>query len=265
MQVLPTPQNSSYIFVRELGVGSTIQEARDNCFGSLLTDAGFEKGMNIQSDMKNSESEHSVIVNGQEQRHSETHFTASSTIKGKEVQLQGMKIDEYWERGADGNYHLTTLYARSQVDVTPQFDDVKLTTKYDINDMWRSAIVPGWGQLYKGSTLKGGLIMGGTVACIGAIIFTDCTRASFNSKIQKTHDAKLKLHYADQRTAYATGRDICIGALCALYVYNIVDAIVAPGARRVLTSPAGSNKFSYHWSPTLTDDMGVGLTASITF
>ena len=120
-------------------------------------------------------------------------------------------------------------------------------------------------DIYKGSTLKGGLIMGGTAVCIGTIIYMDCARASYNSKIFKTHDANLKRQYADKRSNFATGRDICIGALCALYVYNVVDAIVAPGARRILTAPAGSKNFSYFWSPTLTDDMGIGISACFTF
>lgn len=265
MHSRPIPNNQSFVYVVENGMGQNLDEARQACFANMLTDAGFEKGMSVQSDMKNSESEHSVVINGNEHNHSESHFTANSVIKGKEVQLQGVKIDEYWEKRNDGMYYLTALYARSQVDGTPQFDNVKLTTKYGINDTWRSFIVPGWGQLYKGSTLKGGLIMGGTVTCIGAIIYTDCTRASFNSKIQKTHNTQLKLHYADQRTSYTTGRNICIGALCALYVYNIVDAFVAPGARHILTSPVGSNKFSYFWAPTFTDNMGIGVMASITF
>lgn len=265
MHVMPQQSNSSFLYTLKSGTGNTLEEARKECLGNLLEEAGLSKGLSVTSDYTSSRSKHTEKRNNQSYNESTREFQINTTVKGKEVQLQGVQIDEYWEKRNDGKYYLTTLYARSQVDGTPNFDDVKLTTKYGIEDMWRSAIVPGWGQLYKGSTLKGGLIMGGTVACIGAIIYTDCTRASFNSKIQKTHDAKLKLHYADQRTAYTTGRNICIGALCALYIYNIVDAIVAPGARRILTSPAGSNKFSYFWSPTVTDDWGVGVMASITF
>lgn len=93
----------------------------------------------------------------------------------------------------------------------------------------------------------------------------DCVRASYNSKITKTHDANLKRHYADMRSNYATGRNICIGALCALYVYNVVDAVVAPGARRILTAPKGSNNFSFLWAPTITDDMGIGIAACFNF
>lgn len=260
-----TPSNPTFIYDVVPANAKSLKEARDLSISALILEAGLEGGQTVQSNVESYEFGEQTLENNKENVKSIATIKIESTLKGKPAVLTAKKIDEYWERGEDGTYHLTTLYARSQVDVVPNFDDVKLTTKYGIEDMWRSVIVPGWGQLYKGSTLKGGLIMGGTVACIGAIIYTDCTRASFNSKINKTHDAKLKLHYADQRTAYTTGRNICIGALCALYVYNIVDAIVAPGARRILTSPAGSNNFSYYWSPTLTDDLGVGVVASISF
>ncbi len=265
MHVMPQPSNTSFDYTIKRAYGNTLEEARKECFSSLLEEAGLSKGLSVTSDYTSSRSKHTERRNNDITNESSREFHITTTVKGKEVNFQGSTIDEYWETQDDGKFYLTTLYARSQVDVTPNFDDVKLTTKYGIEDMWRSVIVPGWGQLYKGSTLKGGLIMGGTAACIGAIIYTDCTRASFNSKISKTHDAKLKLHYADQRSTYTTCRNICLGALGVLYVYNIVDALVAPGARRVLTSPAGSKSFSYFWSPTLTDDLGIGVMASITF
>lgn len=261
----PIASNSTFEFDVVQSDAQTLMDARNQALSNLLLRAGLAGGQTVKTNIETLNHEHEVSNDGTINDYAEELIKVQTTLEGNPVTLSARKLDEYWERGIDGNYHLITLYARSQVNEKPIFDKVELTTKYGIEDMWRSVIVPGWGQLYKGSTLKGGLIMGGTVACIGAIIYTDCTRASFNSKINKTHDAKLKLHYADQRTAYTTGRNICIGALCALYVYNIVDAIVAPGARRILTSPAGSNSFSYYWSPTLTDDMGVGVVAAITF
>lgn len=265
IQTHPIASNSTFEYDVVKTEANNLAKAREQALSNLLLRAGLAGGQTVKTDVESVNEEHEVFKDNKSQNYAEELIKVQTTLQGAPVTLSAKKIDEYWERGEDGTYHLTTLYARSQVDVVPNFDNVKLTTKYGIDDMWRSAIVPGWGQLYKGSMLKGGLIMGGTVACIGAIIYTDCTRASFNSKINKTHDAKLKLHYADQRTAYTTGRNICIGALSALYIYNIVDAIVAPGARRILTSPAGSKNFSYYWSPTLTGDNGVGVMASITF
>lgn len=265
MHSVPIPSNNTFIYTVERSVASNLKEARENCLSSLLQDAGFEKGVTVTSDYKSHDEEHSVSVNGHSQDVSESHFIANSVIKGKEVQLQGMKIDEYWERRDDGRYYLTTLFARSQIDKTPDFDNVRLTTKYGMRGLWRSAIIPGWGQLYKGSTLKGGLILGGTALSVAAIIYTDCMRVDYNNKIGKTHNADNKREYANRRDNFETGRNICIGVLGALYIYNIVDAIVAPGARRILTSPSRGHRISYTICPGVTYDRDIGLCAEIRF
>lgn len=265
LHVLPQSSNGTFDFVKEIGDSKTIEDARSECQKSLLRDAGFASGMTVKTNIVSKDEEHINYQNDNKNYSLQSDFVVEDSVSGKEVELHAIKLDEYWERHPDGLYHLTTLYARSQPNQTPVFDDVKITTKYGIDDMWRSLIVPGWGQLYKGSTVKGVSIMGGTVLCIGAIVFTDCMRSSYASKISKTHSATLKLSYDNKRSNYATARNICIGALGALYVYNVVDALVSPGARRILTSPAGANKFSYQWAPTVTDDAGIGVVAQFTF
>lgn len=190
------------------------------------------------------------------------------TVEGTARQIKSRRIDEYWETVQRGGLTLLDYYALYAVErsgANADFSGITATSSYGVHGLWRSAIVPGWGQLYKGSTAKGACIMGGTALCVGAIVYTDCMRRSYTTKIANSHNAAQKKAYADKRTAFTTGRNICIGALCALYVYNIVDAIVAPGARRIITSPAGSNNFSYFWSPAVTDNNGIGVVASITF
>ncbi len=264
MHSLPMPSNSSFIYVIETAIASTLPEARQECFSSLLQDAGFEKGISVQSDYKTNESEHSVTVNGKSKDVTESHFVARSIVKGKKVELQGIKIDEYWERRNDGKYFLTVLYARSQIDSNPRFDNISLTTKYGLTGLWRSAIVPGWGQFYKGSNLKGGLIMGGAVALAGGIVYTECMRSDYANKIAKTHNEDNKRAYATRRDNFATARNVCIGALGALYIYNLIDALVAPGARRVLVKerPGGG---SLAVSPAITPEGYPAMACSITF
>lgn len=264
MHSLPTPSNSSFFYVTETSVSPTLNDARNECFNSLLQSAGFEKGVSVKSDYETQESEHSVVINGKSNDVTESHFTANSTIKGKEVKLQGVKIDEYWERRKDGKYFLTTLYARSQIDRSPNFDNIDLTTKYGARGLWRSAIVPGWGQFYKGSNLKGGLMLGGTVALIGGIIYTETMRQDYMNKIKKTHNTENIRTYKTRADNFATGRNICIGAVAALYVYNLVDAVVAPGARRIVVRK-NKNGSGYALLPSMTSDGGVALCAQISF
>lgn len=177
-------------------------------------------------------------------------------------------IDDYSEQvtipgvGLRHNYY--TLYAVSKPGIQPLFDDYSLEDKYGARGLWRSAIVPGWGQFHKGSYLKGGLILGGTVVLVGGIIFTENQRTDYVSKIAKTHDANIKKAYATKRDHFATGRNICIGAVAALYVYNLIDAIVAPGARRVVVQkrPNGS---TYAFTPAILDGNAPGMAVAMTF
>lgn len=251
-------------YVTETAVSPTLNDARQECFSSLLQGAGFEKGVSVESDYETKDTEHSIVINGKSNDVTESHFTVNSTVKGKKVELQGIKIDEYWERRDDGKYFLTTLYARSQLDRKPSYDNLDITTKYGVHGLWRSAIVPGWGQLYKGSTLKGGLVLGGTVAFIGGIIYTETMRQDYMNKLNKTHNTDNIRSYKTRADNFAMGRNICIGGLAALYVYNIVDAIVAPGAKRIVVRK-NVNGRSYALLPAVTFDGSPAVCARITF
>jgi hypothetical protein len=125
------------------------------------------------------------------------------------------------------------------------------------------AFVPGMQQFYKGSKLKGGLIIAGEVAFIGGIIVAENLRASNKSKINTTHNAADKQNYINNADTYGTVRNICIGGAIAVYAYNIIDAIAAKGKRQVML---GNNNFliTPFAAPSF-DGMTGGLALSLNF
>lgn len=261
---LPTPTNSSFKYEIVSASAASWDEARKKCLAELISSSGLSQGVVISSDYKSKEKVSQTWNNGKLSEKVDYGSETNVTAKSKESEIFVENIDEYWTRDNSGMYYLTKLYAKSELGTPPLFDNVELTTKYGVQGLWRSAIVPGWGQFYKGSTLKGGLILGGTVALVGGIIFTENQRTDYVNKIAKTHDAEIKRSYATKRDHFATGRNICIGAVAALYVYNLVDAVVAPGARRVIVNqrPNGSG---YAILPSISEDGNPIMTASITF
>lgn len=86
--------------------------------------------------------------------------------------------------------------------------------------------------MYKGSMVKGGCILGGEIALVAALISAESMRASYVKKM-KENPRQLKL-YNTKADQWENIRNVCIGGAAALYVYNLIDAIVAPGARRVV-------------------------------
>lgn len=261
---LPVPSNSTFTYeVDPSVVGRSLDEARKTSLNGMITASGFESGVVVVSDYKSKVTDSKVFNNGRLSDFQEDVFIADSRVKGNEVKLNLKRIAEYWERDENDNYHLTTLYQKS-LNQSPHFDDVELTTKYGASGLWRSAIIPGWGQLYKGSNLKGGLIIGSTVALVGGIIYTETMRQDYMNKISKTHNTDNIRTYKTRADNFAMGRNICIGGLAALYVYNIIDAIVAPGARRIVVHQR-KNGSSYAILPTISADGNPTVMASVTF
>jgi len=261
---LPKPSNSSFVYETDYATGKSLDDARTKSLNGLIAASGFESGVVVLSDFKSQTVDSKVYSNGKLSDYQIDAFEANSHLKGNEVQLHVKSVAEYWTRDINGMVSLTTLYAKS-LNGTPNFDDVELTTSY-VSDptTWGLALIPGAAQFHKGSYLKGGLILGSTVALVGGIIFTENQRADYVNKIAKTHDADIKQAYASKRDHFATGRNICIGAVAALYVYNLIDAIVAPGARRVVVKKR-LNGNSYAFVPTMLDGNTPGMAVAMTF
>lgn len=260
----PKPSNASFVYETDYATGKSLDEARTKSLNGLIAASGFESGVVVISDYNSKTVDSKVYSNGKLSDYQIDAFEANSHVKGNEVQLHVKSVAEYWTRDINGTVNLTTLYAKS-LNGTPNFEDVELTTSYASDPAtWGLALIPGAAQFHKRSNLKGGLILGGTVVLVGGIIFTENQRADYVSKIAKTHDADVKRAYATKRDHFATGRNICIGAVAALYVYNLIDAIVAPGARRVIVKQR-PNGNTYAVMPAISADGNPMMAASITF
>lgn len=170
------------------------------------------------------------------------------------------KISEYYEVEKVGGvkvFKLYTLFAVSNLGKKPHFDTFRTTKKYGARGFWRSTICPGWGQMYKGSKAKGITILLAEAAAIGGIIFCENERASYESKMLS--QPQFIKTYKTKVDNFETARNCCIGAAAAIYVYNLIDAVVAPGAERLSIEPK-----RVQLAPFATKDFG-GFTLSYRF
>lgn len=253
MRRLPSAYNDTYMFQTVNSSNRSLEEARKLNVSNLLSESGLKTGVVVVSTTKSDESVSQVWQNG---HLTETVTNSTNTIneaRSGEMTVHAALVDEYWTRNKQGEYELCRLYAKSELGKMPLYDNWEVTTQYyNCSGLWRSAIVPGWGQMYKGSYLKGGLVMGGLVGCIAGVVFTESQRGVYLAKVGKTHDVNAKKSYINSASNLATGRNVCIGAAAAVYVYGLIDAIVAPGARRVVVVPSA-------------DSRSVGVSASVRF
>ncbi len=262
---LPQPVSPGYIFISAQGTGATLDEARQRALVNLTARLEHERGLDITSRIK--VSEQSTRAGGRNSSAVSQTFDLECTEKGKQITLVTRVIDEYWKYD-NGIYTVDQLYTvndRNAPQGTGSYADrIRLTTRYGAAPVFMS-LIPGAGQIYKGSTLKGGLIMGGAVVCITGIVTGQVMHNSYVNK--RTEYPKHFDFYNRKATDWGNVRNVFIGVGAALYVYNLIDAAISPGRRRVIVERNPS--VSYSLSPVMIGDIygnpGAGLALNITF
>ncbi len=102
-----------------------------------------------------------------------------------------------------------------------------------------SMVVPGTGQFYKGSTGKGCMFLGLTVAAGAGVLVCESSRSSYRNKA--IEQPKYKKEYSTKADNWETWRNVCIGAAGAVYVWNVIDAFFTKSAQRpIVTSKTSS-------------------------
>lgn len=262
----PVASNGTFSYEIVHSVGETLENARQKCLAEILGRTGMENGLVILSGNDNEETVSQTWSNGKLEETVQFKSKSETIAKGSEFKLFIKDIDEYWIIDPGGRYRLTKLYAVSEINAEADFDDIVITSHYGARGVWRSALIPGWGQMFKGSYLKGGLILGGAAAFTGGIISCENMRKDRNVKISQTHDINLIRKYSADAANLALGRNLCIGGAALVYLYGIIDAAVAPGGHRIINAGKKGRLYGQtSVSPVAAADGTVGIAARLTF
>ena len=226
----PKPSNETFHYQITEGEHRNLQDARHSCLLNLSTyiKRSFQISEQAVADIQLKQE------NGQFSENENYQF--SYDIQGEKVTVISQQYDEYWEYVEYPNgervYRCYTLYGIAD-QASPSFNHLSFSRKYGARGFVRSLIVPGWGQLYKGNTTKGICILGGEIALATGILVAESLRSSYAKKMyeQPQHLAT----YNTKADNWENVRNICIGTATALYVYNLIDALVANGRKRSIT------------------------------
>lgn len=265
ISALPEPKSEGYIFVMAQGRGASLEEARQRALVNLTSKLEHERGLTISS--KISVDSKSSRYGSKRESSSLQTYSMECRENDKKITLITRIIDEYWEY-SNGSYTVTDLFTVNDSNVLSggsYSDEIYLTTHYGCAPVFMS-LIPGVGQLYKGSTLKGSLILGGAAVCACGII---TGQVMHNSYATKRAEYPQHFDFYNRRAAdWSNIRNVFIGIGSALYLYNLIDAAVAPGRRQVKIRKGNMNASVAVFPAALTDPSGnfsAGLAVNITF
>lgn len=96
-----------------------------------------------------------------------------------------------------------------------------------IGALWRSALLPGWGQLYYGSIPKAALFLGATATVAGIVVWNNTRFLDADRRYQQYDSTDgRKLPALREREFYRDQRDIAALWFVVIYGLNIMDAYV---------------------------------------
>lgn len=253
---MPPKSNDSYYFMTAEGTGLTIGDARNDAdlvlVGSLMRSAGVtvsgSQVENILHRASGSKVDEIVLSNYQ------YNFEIDS------IRIAFMPVDIYWEKSGN-TYECKVLYEVAENPSSVVYDPVEYTSKYGARGLWRSAIVPGWGQMYKNSYGKGVAILVVEAAAITTACVFNNQHSSYINKSKATTDPEAIRFYQNKaNNARNLSNAFFIGA-GAVYIYSLVDAVVAKGKLRYIDPKGRHLSFSPYFSP----DANFGLSIAYCF
>lgn len=172
-----------------------------------------------------------------------------------ELTVAAQVVDEWHEVLSNGACRVDLL-VQTKKNPNLTYEPVSVTNKYPFS---AQAFVPGMAQIHKGSTTKGIAFIAAEVIAVGGIVAFEGLRSSYQSKINTTKDAKKQQDYIDKTNNMQNLRNGFIAGAAAIYVWNIVDALVAKGKKHVEVGHV-----AMHFAPYATHD-AAGLAMNISF
>ena len=213
----PRPANDTYLYVVERGVGATEMEARNRAMG-LVYRSTIER-LALAIDLA---SINSAITNG-------SNYGETSEAMNVPVN----KVCEYMQR--EGSQYV--VYVLCQV---AQYGNVPalLTPFTQCNQLAKSqyiahSFVPGLAQIKKGSVGKGTAFIVSEAVLVGGVVAAECLQRYYALQISMTKNSTLKQRYAQNANICQISRNVGIGCVAAVYVWNVIDGMVAKGKTQI--------------------------------
>lgn len=213
---LPKPGNNTYLYEKEMGLGSTENEARNQAIARVFQSTALRIGQPISSD----EIFRAVQNN--------TEFS----VIARTFKLNVHKVCEYPTRTVDGNYKVYILYQVAKAgNIEPRFDynfdECYHVQQYsNASALLKSMFIPGLGQIGKRHYAEGILTLTGEVLLVGVGI--GCYYSAQHQLDIMKKDNVSYSDFADATSKYnslQTTSYFIWGAAAALYVFNLLRAV----------------------------------------
>jgi len=231
----PKPKNGFEYRVAS-GDASTLGEAQKIARSNFLETISSQAGVKITPHVILNESNRTVTNNNTTDMTEVIDFKKTTVIEGKTVNIAFVQVSECYEY-KNGRYQLWELYEVSTNSENFKPYIPEFTDQWGLRAALRSAIIPGWGQFYKGKTGMGFLFLSTEVVAVSGIVYCETQRSDNMRKSLETSSLSVIKEYRSRADDWALDRNIAIGAAVGIYAWNVLDAYLSKGKNRYAWIP----------------------------
>ncbi|NQT63604.1 MAG: hypothetical protein HQ556_11645 [Candidatus Marinimicrobia bacterium] len=228
------PKGQVFRYYSGMGSSNTsLQHAQENAVSSILQQLVEEGTFNVSIESTTETSETIQTTSGIPEFEISDDFIREVIRTGTSKAIRGLrKEEEFWQSVKTGQgleYQYWVLFKIPKPGLNP---DTIIMQGYGFAPVWRSVLLPGWGQRYKGERHKGSRLLISTASAGAATFVSFYMSDSYTQKAETERDIDNRNFYNDwSNRSYTIG--ILSGLLTSgIYGYNIFDALTAPGAKK---------------------------------
>ena len=168
---------------------------------------------------------------------------------------------EHWIECSNGRYTAYLLFQIHRSMDFRQVENISLTDRYPFSPR---VFVPGMAQIHKGSTGKGVTFIALQTATVGGIVVAEVLRASAETNMNVARNPADRQFYINRESTMQNVRNVCIAAAVAVYLWNVIDGVVARGRPHVLVDGRAIS-FVPYVAPQHGNTLASGVSVSINF
>ena len=258
-----TPIGNAYTYYSGLGSSTTsLQQAQENAVGGVLQRLVEEGTFNvsIESTTETSETRHSV--SGSDQFEVTDEFIREVVLTGTSKTLSNLqKEEDYWQTfkmPGGVKYQYWVLFKIPKHGIYPS---MITPAGYGVAPIWRSMLLPGWGQIHKKEPKKGRRLLAGFVISLTTGVATQHLSNNFAIDAENATDGEWIEYYNTLSEQYYLTSTISYILSGAIYGYNVYDSIASKGAK--IYAHSGSSDINIFLAQAFDGTPQISITLNI--
>lgn len=211
-----TPVGKYHIYAVGVGEAASLYDARRQSISDAMRVFSEQRNVTVESRF------HSLTT--EERRKVEDEVS----VKGTSITLKGLRLAENYVLRTGDQHQVWSLMSLPSATEISRWSSI-----------WRSTVLPGWGQFYQGKNWRGAVFLAGTVIGVGGALYTASRQQDFERQGNESIVPSTRHYYYDQADKYHQGNVAFVSLAVVSYALNLADAIFTSANKADIYYAAG--------------------------